>query len=285
MPKRWETLHPHVAPLVAGWFRERHRYSAWRPGGTADWLLVLTLTGRGRFGFPGGEIISAAGDLVLLRPGTLHDYGLERKHRRWELLWAHFHPRPNWINWLNWPEVSPGLMLLRTGKRQERSRIQRRFADVVTLASSAGRRRDELAMNALEEVLLWCDAVNPTSQMTRIDPRVQAVMDHVCPNLAAPLSLDSMADACGLSVSRMAHLFRLHARTTPQQFLELQRINRARQLLELTAMSVKEISAEVGYQSPFYFSLRFKRHLGVSPRRFRSVAHDGTSAAHEVSGM
>jgi AraC-like DNA-binding protein len=49
----------------------------------------------------------------------------------------------------------------------------------------------------------------------------------------------------------------------------LQRINRARQLLELTAMSIKEIAAEVGYENPFYFSLRFKKQTGTSPRDYR----------------
>ena len=41
--------------------------------------------------------------------------------QRWDLLWTHFHPRPNWIEWLNWPEVSPGLMRLRLENRKDQA--------------------------------------------------------------------------------------------------------------------------------------------------------------------
>ena len=124
-------------------------------------------------------------------------------------------------------------------------------------------------MNALEKVLLTCDAVNPALQRGAIDSRVQTALDYICRNPAAHTTLSSMADAAGLSVSRLAHLFSQDVGMTPQQFVELQRINRARQLLELTAMSIKDIAAEVGYESPFYFSLRFKGQLGRSPREYR----------------
>jgi AraC family transcriptional regulator, arabinose operon regulatory protein len=268
-PQAIETPHPKITQIVTGWFHERHKYSAWRPRGTDDWLLVCTLGGRGRFGFADGELIADPGDLVLLRPGTLHDYGLEPTRQRWDLLWTHFHPRPHWMDWLNWPAFAPGLMRLRLEDRTLRRRIEQRFAAAHALATTARSRREDLAMNALEELLLWCDGINPAAQSAKIDSRIQAVMDHICRNVSEKITLDTLADLAGLSVSRFAHLFRQQAGTTPQQFLELQRINRAKQLLELTAMSVKEISAEVGYENPFYFTLRFKRNTGKSPRTYR----------------
>lgn len=266
-----ETPHPPVAQLLTGWFRERHKYSAWRPKGTEDWLLICTIAGRGRFGFAGEEWIAGPGDLVLLRPGAPHDYGLEPTRRRWELLWTHFHPRPHWMDWLNWPEIAPGLMRLGIGDIKLRRRIERRFADAHARATTARRRRDDLAMNALEELLLWCDGANPNTQAGKTDPRVQAAMDHMCRHMAEPITLNSLAETSGLSVSRLAHLFRRQTGTTPQQFLESQRITRAKRLLELTTMSVKEIAREVGYDNPFYFSLRFKRTAGISPKNYRST--------------
>jgi AraC family transcriptional regulator of arabinose operon len=73
-----------------------------------------------------------------------------------------------------------------------------------------------------------------------------------------------------MSVSRVAHLFREQVGVTPQQFLERQRMERASQLLEMTALSVKEIAHQVGFENPFYFTLRFKRQTGQSPTAFRS---------------
>ena len=53
---------------------------------------------------------------------------------------------------------------------------------------------------------------------------------------------------------------------------------RARQLLARTTLSIKEIAAQTGFASPFYFSLRFKAASGSSPRDYRRRAEAGRKA-------
>jgi AraC family transcriptional regulator of arabinose operon len=190
-------------------------------------------------------------------------------------LWAHFQPRPAWHDWLRWPERWPGFLHLTLDDPGIRERVTCRLADAHALWSrgdlggGAGGLREMLAMNALEEALLWCDTENPLSEQARMHPKVRAAMDFLSRNLAAKVTLDDAASACGLSVSRLSHLFREQVGTTPQQFLERLRLDRARQLLELTGRSVASVAAEVGFDSPFYFSSRFKKHTGFSPRDYR----------------
>jgi AraC family transcriptional regulator of arabinose operon len=265
----FETPHKTAAPLVTGHFRAGPGYSAYRRHGTRDWLLIYTMDGLGRFGYDGGALIVEAGMLVLLKPGTLHDYGVEPKLRRWELLWAHFLPRTEWLPWMEWPQVVPGLMCLDL-KNPARRQIARRLRDVHRLAFGPWRRRQTLAINALEEVLLWCDQLNPRAEGSVLDPRLQAAIDYIGSNLGQKLDLTAVARAARLSLSRFAHLFREQVGLTPQRFIEQQRLERARQLLERTAMPVKSIAYEVGFTNPFYFSLRFKRYTGKSPSGFRA---------------
>jgi AraC family transcriptional regulator, arabinose operon regulatory protein len=276
-----ETPYPRVLQLMTGHFNQGSGYFAWRSRGTSDWLLIYTVAGKGRLGYRrrshdayfgnriDGEIIAPAGDIVLLKPGTLHDYGVEQSLKHWELLWTHFHPRPHWLELMKWPESSPGLMRLTLQNTESRRKIVSRFRDVHRLATGALRRRDVFAMNALEELLLWCDAENPSSEQSQLDERIRETMEYMCRNLAEKINLNRLAQISRLSVSRLAHLFRDQTGTTPQQFMELQRLNRAKQLLELTHMSIKEIAYEVGFENPFYFTLRFKRLTGLSPRADR----------------
>lgn len=268
--RRRVTPHPPVRDLTTGHFRERLGYATWRPSGTDDWLLIYTIGGAGYFGDASGRrVTSAPGELTLLRPGALHDYGTDEAAGRWELLWSHFHPRPHWLEWLTWPETSPGLMRLALADTPVRQRIADRFADVHRLATGPHRRREALAMNALEELLLWADTQNPRSAESRLDTRVLDAMNFLCRSLDRKVTLDDVADAAGLSASRLSHLFKQQAGTTPQQFLEQQRLNRAMQLMEMTPLSIKEIARQVGFDNPFYFTLRFKRHTGKSPREYR----------------
>ncbi|HEV7301531.1 MAG TPA: arabinose operon transcriptional regulator AraC [Tepidisphaeraceae bacterium] len=263
------TYHRTVTDLYPGHLREGAGYYAYRPDGTADWLMIYTVAGRGRFGHAGGDAIAKHGDVTLLRPGTLHDYGVEEALQQWELLWVHFHPRAAWLEWLGWPEDAPGLMTLRLGSDAVSHRVRQRFVDMNALYVGPHRHARHLAMNALEEIVLTCDGVNPLTQQVKIDARIRDAMEHVARHLADRHTVEDLAEVGGLSVSRLAHLFREQTGRTPQQFVETQRINRATQLLELSGKSIKEIAHELGFENPFYFTLRFKKHVGVSPKAYR----------------
>lgn len=270
MPHRAETLHARVDQIVTGHFREGPDYAVWRSRGVDDSLLICTLDGRGRFGHAGGDLIARPGDMVLIRAGTPHDYGVEAELQRWELLWSHFHPRPEWIEWLDWPQPAPGVHQLHLPAGPPRDRVLTQLRRVHDLAGRAHRRRVALAMNAMELLLLMCDELNPQSGQARIDERVRAVIAHVGRHLPEPMDLDALAQVAGLSVSRFAHLFRAQVGLTPQQFVEQQRLRRASELLRFTPRSIQQIARDVGYDNPFYFTLRFKKHAGVSPRTYRA---------------
>lgn len=269
MPRRPDTPSPPPGPLVTGHFHQGPRFSTYRAGGTDDWLIIYNLSGHGRYGHAAGELVTGPGDLVLLKPHTLHDYGTARGHRHWEPLWAHFIPRPAWLEWLDWPEAAPGILLLALHGHEFQTRIARRFQDVVRLNAGPSPSREAFAMNALEEVLLWCDLANPQKAGAGLDPRIGRALDFICARFAEPLTVARMAGHCGLSPSRFAHLFRQQTGETPQRYLELQRLNRARQLLEFTQEPVRLIARQVGFENPFYFTQRFKRHSGASPRDWR----------------
>jgi AraC family transcriptional regulator of arabinose operon len=163
-------------------------------------------------------------------------------------------------------------MKLEIGSADQRRRLPRRLSEMVRLSGSSEPRREALALNALEEVLLWCDSINPARAEFRIDPRVRQVMDHLAEHSSEPFSEDRLAHAAGLSGSRLRHLFRAQTGLAPRAFQEEKRMERARLLLAQSTQSIAEISQELGFENPFYFSLRFKKHSGQSPRDFRNRA-------------
>ena len=87
-----------------------------------------------------------------------------------------------------------------------------------------------LAMNALEEVLLWCDAANE-SHRTLMDEPTRIVLDTISSHYAEPLTLAFLARRSGQSVARLTRQFRKHAGASVQAVIEHRRLDRARQLL------------------------------------------------------
>jgi len=56
---------------------------------------------------------------------------------------------------------------------------------------------------------------------------------------------------------------------SPQQYLIMVRINRAKELLRTKNATISEIAASVGYQDPIQFYKLFKKHTGMSAKAFQ----------------
>ncbi|HEX7009743.1 MAG TPA: helix-turn-helix domain-containing protein [Phycisphaeraceae bacterium] len=268
-PTEWD--QPDRRDLVTGHFHERVGYEVVRETGCHDWLIIYTLSGGGLIMHRNGQHAVGPHEVVLFRPGCFHGYQTDPAVGRWELLWAHFVPPDTWLAWLNWPELAEGVMHLSLADRGARQRVIDHLAQAHRIMSGYHRRRVPLGLNALEAALLWCDECNPRSAYARLDLRIREAVDYLCRHLAEPITLDSLARVCKLSPSRLSHLFRQQVGETPMRFLEQQRIARARQLLELTTSSVAEVARQVGFENPFYFTLRFKRATGQSPSQYRAA--------------
>jgi len=267
IPPRATSYCPPVRPLHADEYRGRTIRHTFRPHGTKDWLLIYTQGGSGLYALrEGGEFRSRSGDVTLHRPGAFHDYQYAPETGKWDLLWAHFLPRPEWQPWLEWPELAPGLLRLNLHEPALRQRVERRMRDVIRYNHTA---RQNLGLNALEEVILWCDSVNSRRSARRVDPRLTRAMELLSTRPREPYREKQIARAAGLSASRFRHLFREQVGDSPRHFQEQLRLRRARDLLALSQQTIAEIAAEVGFASPFYFTLRFKKHTGESPRAYR----------------
>ena len=254
---------PDFHGVIAGHIRATSSYRTIRERGTDDWLLIATIDGSGRFG---DQFIAPPRSLTLIRPATPHDYGTSAQSGCWDLLWAHFNPRPGWHDWLSWPAAADGLFQLTLDDDDAWNEVISVLNKLHRLTIGAARRREALSMNALEELLLLCDTANP--QSSTVDVRVQAAVDYIAGHLADKLSLDDIAAAVHLSPSRLSHLFKTQTGISPLHYVEQRRIERAKQLLDRTGLSIREIAAEVGYD-PFYLSQRFKRQTGLAPRDYR----------------
>jgi len=262
----------HIVPpdrlLVTGLHETSRRIFAKRPAGTNDWMLIYTEGGQGYFRFHGGEFTARTDDVVLIRAEIPQDFGLDESHGYWKNIWTHFLPRPDCLEWLQWPEFAPGMMHLHL-KPPLSGQVCAELSIMDAAAHNVGRRHQELAINALERALLLCDTVNPRYAESHRDARVRKAVDLLCHHPEEPFTLQDLARHCGLSRSRLAELFRDQVGVAPLAFLETQRLRRARELLVHTSLGLAEIADKTGFSSPYYLSLRFKKHFGLNPRDYR----------------
>jgi len=102
-----------------------------------------------------------------------------------------------------------------------------------------------------------------------IDPRVRTVEALMHRAMHRKLPLRDLAAGIGLSVSRLGHLFRSELGTTPKRHLKAARLAKAKELLETSTLSVKEVAARVGLDDVARFISDFRRRFGLTPRQYR----------------
>jgi two-component system, response regulator YesN len=87
------------------------------------------------------------------------------------------------------------------------------------------------------------------------------------------LSLYEVASQVNLSSSHFSMVFSQETCQTFKEYLTTTRINKAKELLRTTSLSSNDISYQVGFNDPHYFSYVFKKNTGFSPTDFRSQSH------------
>jgi len=265
-----ETASPPPGVLVADYFVEPPGYHVRRARGTRDWLVTFTCAGEGVYRSATTTYVCGKHDVVLLGPGVPHDYATTPTSVAWEFWWAHFTPRPSWTAWLQLPEAAPGIRVLHVGERTAQQRIERAFERVVRDSRGLIRFHDELALNALEEiVLLLAQTVSETHDQ-HTDARVEAVVQQLTSSMNTPISIPSLARTVALSPSRLAHLFKQQMGEPIGQYHLKLRLRHAARLLTFSTRPIHQIAQDIGFQSPFTFSRQFKAYYGVSPLHYRT---------------
>lgn len=99
---------------------------------------------------------------------------------------------------------------------------------------------------------------------------VRSAMDIIDSRFNEDISLDEIAEALGLSVSHLSHLFKVHSGYTVLGYLQDRRIRESMKLLADPSLNITEVYNRCGFTHGSYFSKIFKRYTGVTPSEFRN---------------
>ena len=128
-----------------------------------------------------------------------------------------------------------------------------------------------------ENVPAEAHLIKPVGVRTRQSTDILAINDHF---VAAALQFIRLHASAGMNVSDLLREIPLSRRAlesrfreilgrTPHQEIIRLRIERVKQLLRETELSLVEIAAAAGFEHVEYLSVAFKREVGLTPRAFR----------------
>lgn len=126
-----------------------------------------------------------------------------------------------------------------------------------------GQRLEQLIVNLCEHVNSNNDQEEDNALLEKI---YQVIEEHLCDQL---LSLEMLAEQCGVSTSYLGRYFKSKTGYTPMRYVDIRKMEYAKKLLRETDDSLNEIVAKSGYIDASNFIRKFKKETGITPINYR----------------
>ena len=102
-------------------------------------------------------------------------------------------------------------------------------------------------------------------------PKLARVIEFMETHIEDPISPSDLAEAVDMSTRQLERLFRRYLNRSPKRYYMELRLERARNLLMQTDMSVISVALATGFTSPSHFSKCYRAHYNTTPYRERGA--------------
>ena len=144
------------------------------------------------------------------------------------------------------------------------------------------------AMKSVEEVNRWLSEIIHCFLFTIFEPEnlkhsdvVQKIKEYILANFDHRLTLDDISRHVYLSNSYVSSIFKKETGLNIIDYTNRVRINRSKRLLHDTDISISIISTRCGFEDQSYFTKTFRKHVGVSPKKYRDTKPNTTQYMDE----
>ncbi|MBR5553597.1 MAG: helix-turn-helix transcriptional regulator [Clostridia bacterium] len=145
------------------------------------------------------------------------------------------------------------------------------FRSLLFYWTRGGRKRYTKSRELLYSIydLLFDSKIGDTeSHLALIEPAIRMIAEH---SANEPISVENLADACGISCVHLRRMFMKQFGMPPVKYISKQKIDRAKELLRYDTSSITAIAEMLGYSGIFYFCKSFKKETGLTPGEYRKL--------------
>lgn len=115
--------------------------------------------------------------------------------------------------------------------------------------------------------------IGPEHDLAGKSDKLRKAVELMAEHLDAPLSAGQIAAAVGLSVRQVERLFLRHLGQTPSRYYMRLRLERARELLRQTNMSILDVAIATGFTSHSYFAQSYRLQFARPPSDERRTTY------------
>ena len=233
-----------------------------------EYQMLYLLEGEGTFRSAHVEETKIkTGDVFLLFPGEWHTYG-PLPHSRWTSYWIGFKGK-------NMDErVANGFLsvekpIYRVGFSVEMIEL---YKNALKAANEEAAYSQQLLAGIVNHLIGMMYSLERNIILNKNQTQVELINRarlKIRESLESDLTIQHLAEDLGVSYSNFRKLFKEYTGLSPALYQQDLKLQRAKELLSTTKLSIKEIAYRLNFDSPDYFSSKFRMKTGHKPSDFR----------------
>lgn len=236
------------------------------------YVLHYIAKGKGTYYFQDKAIDLKQGDLFLLRPDEMTTYQAD-KEDPWSYYWLGIGGRKakEYFSYSRITETN--YITEEIDKTHAISNIISKTLDYTNKMNKSNGQSEMFYLRMVYSVLYELSNTFPSKSFPILtDPTFtlsQLAKQIIEKRYNENLTIQNIAEELSISRSYLSNNFKKHYQISPKGYLMEVRMERAKQLLEITNEPMNIIGISIGYLDSLYFSRAFKKYFGLSPSEYR----------------
>lgn len=209
-----------------------------------------------------------AGDMFLLFPGEWHTYH-PNPRVGWKSHWIGFKGR-NMDDRVKAGFLTPEKPIYHVGYSAIIEGLYRRaFAAAREEAAYSQQEMAGLVNHLIGKMYSLERNIELSRNQQQVD-MIDKARWRIRESLESEITIQGIAEELGVSYSNFRKLFKEYTGLSPATYQQELRLLRAKELLSTTDLSIKEIAYRLNFESPDYFSAKFKAKMGIKPSEVKT---------------
>jgi AraC-like DNA-binding protein len=102
------------------------------------------------------------------------------------------------------------------------------------------------------------------------DTRILKVLHYIYKNIDTKISIKELSSLCYMSDDHFIRLFKKELKTTPINYINKKKIEKAQLMLLIKNIAIKDIAYSLSFENVSYFNRIFKLTIGKTPKEYKS---------------
>lgn len=264
--------HPLVKALFIsdiGYFPHALYHYRERPQGCGAYILIYCTDGEGWISVGGGKQKRIAkGTLAVIPAHTPHVYG-SNPNNPWSIFWLHFQGEevPEFFRNIDL-DYEPLQIPVKAS-----AQFIVLFDECYDILLRGHTLNNMIYVSQVARHLIGLICYlqgQPKLPPHKSKQYIEDSIEYMTGQLEKSVTLKELAHRANLSVPHYVHLFKKATGYSPIDYYLRMKMQLAGQYLDLSDLTVKQISSKLGFNDPYYFSKLFNKIMGQSPTHYRN---------------